>query len=356
MRILMTADAAGGVGVFAGELAAALQERGHHVLVAVFSPTQPDGTDDQVERVWAPFRLEWMDSGGDAIVPAAEAHRGRAFLANLGHRWRAEILHSNQFAFVAALPRRPTLLTVHSDVVSWWRTVVGSPPPDDAYQRWYRILAEQALASASVITTPSRHARNELYASFAISRPIEVVHNGRDPRHFPPLAKLPMAVAAGRLWDRGKQLSVLGELPLPLPLDVAWAGDAQDPGQGVCALPPAGVRACGRLSAVAMAQLLGRARAYIGTSLYEPFGLAVLEAALAGCALLLNDIPSWRELWSPVAEFYSTPHQLYLLLQRVAEQPQWAEERGRAAMLFARRRYSAHRMASRYEALARSLV
>ncbi|WP_243688744.1 glycosyltransferase [Geotalea toluenoxydans] len=36
---------------------------------------------------------------------------------------------------------------------------------------------------------------------------------------------------------------------------------------------------------------------------YEPFGLTVLEAALSGCALVLGDIPSLRELWEGAAVF-----------------------------------------------------
>ena len=36
---------------------------------------------------------------------------------------------------------------------------------------------------------------------------------------------------------------------------------------------------------------------------YEPFGLAVLEAAAAGCPLVLSDIPTFRELWDGAATF-----------------------------------------------------
>jgi glycogen(starch) synthase len=36
---------------------------------------------------------------------------------------------------------------------------------------------------------------------------------------------------------------------------------------------------------------------------YEPFGLVALEAALAGCALALGDIPTLRELWDGAALF-----------------------------------------------------
>src|SRR5947199_312178 len=46
-----------------------------------------------------------------------------------------------------------------------------------------------------------------------------------------------------------------------------------------------------------------RAAIFASPALYEPFGLTVLEAAAAGCALVLSDIPSFRELWSGAAVF-----------------------------------------------------
>src|SRR3546814_4918927 len=52
-----------------------------------------------------------------------------------------------------------------------------------------------------------------------------------------------------------------------------------------------------------MAGWLGRATFFALPARYEPFGLAVLEAALSGCALVLGDIPTLRELWDGVAAF-----------------------------------------------------
>ena len=42
---------------------------------------------------------------------------------------------------------------------------------------------------------------------------------------------------------------------------------------------------------------------FVSTPLYEPFGLAVLEAAQAGCALVLSEIATLRELWDGAADF-----------------------------------------------------
>jgi glycosyltransferase involved in cell wall biosynthesis len=52
-----------------------------------------------------------------------------------------------------------------------------------------------------------------------------------------------------------------------------------------------------------MARAYGESAIYLFPALYEPFGLSILEAALSGCALVLGDIPSLREIWRDAAMF-----------------------------------------------------
>jgi len=63
------------------------------------------------------------------------------------------------------------------------------------------------------------------------------------------------------------------------------------------------VRMLGRLSRAETAMWMGKAAIFALPARYEPFGLSVLEAALSGCALVLGDIPSLRELWGGAAWF-----------------------------------------------------
>ena len=51
---------------------------------------------------------------------------------------------------------------------------------------------------------------------------------------------------------------------------------------------------------------------FVSPAKYEPFGLAVLEAAQAGCALVLNEIPTFRELWDGAAVFAEADDQTAL--------------------------------------------
>ncbi len=59
----------------------------------------------------------------------------------------------------------------------------------------------------------------------------------------------------------------------------------------------------GRLAPQELTGYFGRAAIYALPARYEPFGLSVLEAALSGCALVLGDIPTLREVWGDAAEF-----------------------------------------------------
>src|SRR5690606_36486926 len=82
------------------------------------------------------------------------------------------------------------------------------------------------------------------------------------------------------------------------PVTIAGPLDGPGPGERV---ELAHARSLGRLGADEIRAWLARAQVYASSALYEPFGLGVLEAAQAGCALALSDIPTFRELWDGAA-------------------------------------------------------
>jgi glycosyltransferase involved in cell wall biosynthesis len=73
----------------------------------------------------------------------------------------------------------------------------------------------------------------------------------------------------------------------------------------------------------ALAQQLSAAAIYALPARYEPFGLSVLEAALSGCALVLGDIPSLREVWGTAALYVAPDDRVELqrTLARLIDRP-----------------------------------
>jgi glycosyltransferase involved in cell wall biosynthesis len=89
----------------------------------------------------------------------------------------------------------------------------------------------------------------------------------------------------------------------------------------------------GRLDDAGVAAQLGARPVFLSLARYEPFGLAVLEAASAGCALVLSDLASFRELWEGVALFVdpSDAAAAAAAIRRLADDPAERVRRGRAA-------------------------
>jgi len=101
--------------------------------------------------------------------------------------------------------------------------------------------------------------------------------------------------------------------------------------------------------------LLARSSIYIATSIYEPFGMAPLEAALCGCAVVANDIPSLREVWGDDALYFDGPRSLSVLLHQLNRDEQLLAQARRRS--FARaNEMTVQRMVDSYEALYGALL
>jgi glycosyltransferase involved in cell wall biosynthesis len=297
MHVLMTVDTVGGVWTYAIELARALRVHGYTITFASMGAPLGREQREQVEALpnvrvaESSFRLEWMESPWDDVRRAGE------WLLELEARERPDVVHLNGYAHGALPWSTPVVVVAHSCVLSWWRAVNGVDAPP-AWAR-YRDAVRRGIERADLVVAPSRamlSAVLELYANPAAS---EVIPNGRDPVRFSPGSKDSLVLTAGRLWDEAKNAAAVERIALRLSWPVYVAGDASGPDGG--ALGFSAAHHLGKLGERDLAAWMARAGIYALPARYEPFGLSVLEAALAGCALVLGDIPSLREIWDDAA-------------------------------------------------------
>jgi len=127
----------------------------------------------------------------------------------------------------------------------------------------------------------------------------QVVHDARALVPVRGLDKEPWVLTAGQVQDAASNVAVLEAAAYRLPIRVA--GDARQP--ATWERRGGGLDWVGCLGPEAMRVARARAAIYAHPAVYEPFGLAPLEAALQGCALALSDIPVLRELWEGAAVF-----------------------------------------------------
>lgn len=298
-RVLMTTDTVGGVWTYALELTRALHPLGVEVILAAMGANADPAQREEAAAlpnltlVESRYALEWMDD------PWADVEQAGEWLLGLERRYRPQVVHLNGYVHAALAWHVPVLVVAHSDVQSWWMAVKGEPAPQ-RYDR-YRHFVGRGLRSALRVAAPSQAFLEEIERFYGLRTARQVLYNGCDPGQYAPAIKEPFLFAAGRLWDEAKNIAALHTVADDLSWPLYVAGEEVHPQTGSQAKGKA--HCLGRLTRQQMRQWYARASVYALPARYEPFGLSVLEAALSGCALVLGDVPSLREIWGDAAVY-----------------------------------------------------
>ena len=351
-HIMMTADAVGGVWVYATTLARRLAALGTRVtLVTLGPPPRQDKYEAaralpfEVELIVTDLELEWLDPEG------RDAERARHQLRRIADRARPDLVHLNGFREGAIGWPCPSLVVAHSCVTSWWQATKRERPPEPRWHAYAEAVAE-GLNAADAWAAPTRAFRATIEQLYQPETSGWVIPNGID---LPPPSdadKDAVILASGRVWDSAKNLTALANIArdLPWPVHIAGAGEVEI---AECA----NVHWLGEISRAELLRRMQRAGIYAAPALYEPFGLGILEAAAAGCALVLSDIASLRELWDGAAVHVPAddPERLGQALRELCGDVRRRGRLQRAAAARARR-YSLDRTVAGYLKLYESVL
>ena len=337
LSVLMTADAAGGVWTYSLDLARGLAEAGLRTTLAVLGA--PPSVDQRAIAATVPglavvetgLPLDWTAETPDDVL------RAGGQLAGLAEAVRADLVHLNSPAFAAGGDfDRPVLGVCHSCVATWWDAVRTGPlPPDLA---WRADLVRRGYEASNALVAPSASFAAATAAAYGLAALPQVVFNGRLPASSSASGQAGTGrpaeravFTAGRLWDDGKNVVVLDRAAARLSVPVLAAGPTRGPNGTEVSLRHA--HPLGLVSDDVIAAQLTRQPVFVSAARYEPFGLAVLEAAQAGCPLVLSDIPTFRELWDGAALFVPPDDDAYLAdaIEGLLSNRRRADEFGRSA-------------------------
>lgn len=300
-HVLITADALGGIWQYSLDLGEGLVRRGFVVTIALLGPVPSRERLLAAEaasgcRILATgLSLDWM-----ARAPA-EVREAGAALARLAVTLNADIVHLHSPALASRDYHGPIVAVCHSCVGTWWEAVETGPlPPDLA---WRRDLTAEGCAIVDVLLAPTHAFAAATQRVYGLAERPLVVRNGRRSPigHSHSLPPQPYVFTAGRLWDRAKNAETLDQVAARLDWPLRAAGSMESPGGERVEVMH--LDCLGRLDDQGIAAQLGERPIFLSLARYEPFGLAVLEAASAGCALVLSDVASFRELWKGAALF-----------------------------------------------------
>ncbi|GHH01708.1 glycosyltransferase family 4 protein [Comamonas sp. JC664] len=346
-RVLMTADAVGDVWTYALELTRALAPHGVEVTLATMGA--PLSQAQWAEARGIPnlaieegrFRLEWMEDPWEDVRSAGE------WLLDLEHRLRPDVVHLNGYAHGALPWLRKPLVVGHACSLSWWRAVRGEGAPGNHAR--YREAVAEGLRAAGRVVTPSMDLLTSLQSDYGPLVGAEVIPHARRADRVPPRSERePFILSVGSPWDEAKNIAALEAAAPRVGWPVKLAGDARHPSERKA--EPRGLQWMGHLEPHALAEWMSRASVFVLPARYAPFGLTALEAALSGCALVLSDLPSLREVWGDGAACFVPPddvHALVATLELLRKDPALRTRLALRARAWALT-YTPRRMASQY--------
>ncbi len=370
VHVLVTADTLSGTWTYTRELVTGLVTRGVRVTLVSFGeiplPDQTSWMDHLHGLDYRPtaFRLEWMQEAEEDLAESS------AFLLALVKELRPDVLHLNQFSYGNLPVDIPRVVFAHGDLVTWSEAVEDGVPrfarrSARRVTRWYRDRVLAGLTCADIVVAPSAWMLDRMRACYLRPRQEKVIYPGRNPIFFNPyVSKEELVLAVGRVVDAGKQVSLLTQQMHPLPVCIVGADQT-------VAAPRVPIRADVKLATertsvairgpqteAQLRALYSRASIYAATARYEPLGMATLEAAFSRCAIVANDIPSFRELWGDSALYFRTNDAGSLAEGIHALHADRTACRAYAEMAYsrARERFTTKRMMDDYLQLYRGLI
>ncbi|WP_051286306.1 glycosyltransferase family 4 protein [Salinimicrobium terrae] len=354
MKVLMTTDTVGGVWVYSLELCRALAQYDVHVhLVALGGWPSPA---QQVEAEKIPnvtcyksdYKLEWMED------PWEDVEQSRKWINSIYQTAQPDLVHFNNYAHVEEEWTAPVITVFHSCVRTWWQAVKGKNAPED-WDRYSQIVKE-SLEESHIVVAPTKAILKSAQDAHLFTSETMVIHNGRILPSEVTKPQEKFILCLGRMWDEAKNLSLLSNIAERLPWPVYVAGDAVNPNTGKeCSLK--NVKFLGKLSPEEVQEWMQRASIFVSPTRYEPFGLAILEAAGNGCALVLSELETLKELWHDAALFFDPKDEAEAekTIAHLLESSQFLEELSGKARARAGE-YSAEKMGTAYYDLYREIL
>jgi glycosyltransferase involved in cell wall biosynthesis len=241
------------------------------------------------------------------------------------NRLGADLIHGPDFA-VPYIPRRPSVLTLH-DLSPWMN------------RRWHhgakrvrrRTPVLLDLGIATMIITPGEAVRKQAIEHFHL-HPGRVVAIPEAPAHWfrrvePPPRAAPYFLFVGTLEPRKNLLSLVAawrEVRRHHPIDLVLAGRRRADAPSISEEP--GLRLLGEVPDEKLPELYSGALALVCPSLYEGFGLPVLEAMQCGTGVIASSAVA--EAAGDAAVYADDTAALVQAMRQAVENPEWAAQRG----------------------------
>ena len=354
IKILMTADTIGGVWTYAISLCRAFQKYNTEIHLMTMGANPSKQQLDEVVRLKnlhlysSAYKLEWMDAPWEDVRLAGE------WVRTVYNEVKPDIIHFNNYGQVNGLWDCPVVTVFHSCVQTWWEAVKKENFPKE--WKKYRETVQKALLASDVLIAPTRSILDEAHTAYGKTGFFKIIYNGSNSQVYKSQKKEPFILTAGRIWDEAKNIRLLSRIAKDLKWPVYVAGTNNDQFKSE-EQEFQNIFFLGQLSPEELQQLMLKAELFVMPAKYEPFGLAILEAARAGCTLALGNIGTLNEIWGDTAMYFDPykEEEALKVLQQLIEDKELRDQLSKKSMKISEK-FTEEAMAANYFEVYKSLL
>ena len=300
LKLLIAADPDPGSWPIHHSLIQALGELG---IQTMFVATRGKLTEQQRADAALTPSMTLVEPGLDLDLRSADPDnvaKAALRLVQLSMDLDVDLVQTDQPALSALAVFPCPVVAVHLGcAVTRWDAVHGGAVP--ASFAWRAQMIEAGLKKADAVVCPTLAHAQRVQKRFGLNEAPLAVHAGRAPLPVRGTAQHDYVLTAGRLWDEGSNLNILDAAARRIGVPVRAAGPLRGPKGDEVLFD--NLHCLGNLSDSEITRWLSARPVFVSSALYDPLGVSILTAASAGCALILADIPDFRELWDEVAVF-----------------------------------------------------
>lgn len=354
LKILMTADTVGGVWTYAVSLCKALENYNTEIHLMTMGGKPFKQQSDQIKALknvqlyCSNYKLEWMEH------PCEDVQLAAIWIREVYEKVQPDIIHFNNYGQVNQIWDCPVVTVFHSCVQTWWEAVKKEKLPNE--WKKYQEIVKQALLSSDILIAPTKAILDQAHKAYGKTGLAKVIYNGSGSKAYSTQKKEPFILTAGRIWDEAKNISILSRIAKQLKWPVYVAGsDTDSLNRNEQELQ--NIYFLGQLSPEALQELMLKVALFVMPAKYEPFGLAILEAARAGCTLALGNIDTLNEIWGETALYFDpfNDEEALLVLQQLIEDKELRTQLAKKSMKCAES-FTEQAMAANYFEVYKSLI
>lgn len=328
-KILMTACANGGIWTYTSNLVQELAKHGCEIHLAIMGQkltSEQQFLLSEVENLSvyeSLYSFEWSDRA-DANQDSKEQ-----WLLNLEHKIRPDFIHLNSITQGAIPFSAPVITVCHSNKIAL--QCDGKELPTERTNAFRERVALSFQRSDLIVGT-TKCTLDKLEALYGPIPNTALIYNGVNClmyNYHQEKEELILSVASDT--DELKAYKNLENTAPKIDWEIRVVNDATEPKE--IASEFAYLKCEFQSSHNQIKKELSKASVFVQPAQANPFELPSIEAAFCGCAILVNDTASSRELWEDCAVYFDPedPQDLQDKLKKLQDNFYWRDEMARRA-------------------------